>query len=78
MSMLSKRLAKLELTNLGGLVIFIADEFTADEDEPVIRHACMDGTVVGRGQDEPQADFMMRVNPRNRPAATLEADCKML
>ncbi|SDY75790.1 hypothetical protein [Citreimonas salinaria] len=78
MSMLSKRLEKLELRNLGGLVIFLADEFTAEGVEPIIRHACLDGTMVERGPDEPQAEFMKRVNPRNRPAATLEADCEML
>lgn len=72
MSMLGKRLEKLELGASGGLVVFFVDQFTEAEEEPVIRGAYSSGRLIEPEGGEPQADFVRRVKPSNRPAAMLE------
>lgn len=72
------RLAKLEADRFSGLVLFMADPFSAKTKEPNLRSAHVDGNALERAEGESGEQFIERANPLNRPIAILETDCKML
>lgn len=72
------RLAKLEAERYSALVLFMADPFSAETQEPNLRSAHVDGQVIDRSEGEGGEQFAERANPHYRPFAILETDCKML
>lgn len=69
------RIEKLEQTKGPGLVIYVTDPFTGEDDEePVIREALVNLKTYERQSNEGQDEFMKRVNPAGQRCVHVESD----